>query len=107
MGDALGELEREFLGSQRIGRLATVGPGGQPHVMPVMYQLREDGSLEFDADGIKLRNLSAEPRVAFVVDAMGPRRGVAIQGDAAVVGHERALLVPRRTYSWGLERSPV
>src|SRR5205807_7930427 len=105
MGDALGELEREFLGSQRIGRLATVGPGGQPHVMPVMYQLGDDGSLEFDADGIKLRNLSAEPRVAFVVDAMGPKRGVAIQGQASVIGHERARLVPRRSYSWGLEPS--
>src|SRR5437879_12125097 len=103
MGDALGELEREFLGSQRIGRLATVGPGGQPHVMPVMYQLLDDGSLEFDADGVKLRNLSAEPRVALVVDAMGPRRGVAIQGEASVVGAERARLRPRSTYDWGLD----
>ena len=42
--------------------------------------------------------------MAFVVDAMGPKRGVAIQGHASVVGHERARLEPRRTYSWGLER---
>jgi len=102
---ALDDLELEFLRTQRIGRLATVGPSGQPHVMPVMYQLREDGSLEFDADGIKLRNLTEEPRVALVVDSMGPRRGVAIQGRATVVGHERARLEPWRSYSWGLERS--
>jgi pyridoxamine 5'-phosphate oxidase family protein len=105
MTEGPGDLEREFLRSQRIGRLATVGPGGQPHVMPVMYQLQEDGSLEFDADGVKLRNLSAEPRVALVVDATGPRRGVGIQGEASVIGHERARLRPRRTYSWGLEPS--
>jgi pyridoxamine 5'-phosphate oxidase family protein len=105
MTEGPGDLEREFLRSQRLGRLATVGPGGQPHVMPVMYQLLEDGSLEFDADGVKLRNLSVEPRVAFVVDATGPRRGVAIQGEASVIGHERARLRPRRTYSWGLEPS--
>jgi pyridoxamine 5'-phosphate oxidase family protein len=105
MTDGPGDLEREFLRSQRIGRLATVGPGGRPHVMPVMYQLLEDGSLEFDADGVKLRNLSLEPRVAFVVDATGPRRGVSIQGEASVVGDERARLRPRRTYSWGLEPS--
>src|SRR5205085_10041599 len=102
---ALDDLELEFLRTQRIGRLATVGPSGQPHVMPVMYQLREDGSLEFDADGIKLRNLTEEPRVALVVDSMGPRRGVAIQGRATVVGHERARLEPWRSYSWGLQRS--
>jgi len=102
MAAALRDQELEFLRSQRIGRLATTGPTGQPHVMPVMYQLREDGSLEFDADGVKLRNLSSEPRVAFVVDAMGPRRGVAIQGRASVVGHERARLRPGRVYSWGL-----
>jgi pyridoxamine 5'-phosphate oxidase family protein len=105
MGSAARDLELEFLRSQRIGRLATVGPGGQPHVMPVMYQLLDDGSLEFDADGVKLRNLSSEPRVALVVDAMGPKRGVAIQGEASVIGHERARLRPRHTYSWGLEPS--
>jgi pyridoxamine 5'-phosphate oxidase family protein len=99
---SLPDVELEFLRSQRIGHLATVSPSGQPHVMPVMYRALEDGSLEFDADGIKLRNLSAEPRVALVVDAMGPRRGVAIQGDASLIGPERARLRPRRSYSWGL-----
>jgi pyridoxamine 5'-phosphate oxidase family protein len=94
--------EIDFLRSQRIGRLATVGPSGFPHVMPVMFEVREDGSLEFDADGVKLRNLQHEPRVAFVVDTMGPRRGVAIQGRAEMIGQERARLVPARSYSWGL-----
>jgi pyridoxamine 5'-phosphate oxidase family protein len=95
----------EFLRQQRIGRLATVGPSGFPHVMPVRYEVLEDGSLEFDADGIKLRNLTHEPRVAFVVDAMGPRRGVAVQGRAEVVGPERVRLRPQRSYGWGLAES--
>jgi pyridoxamine 5'-phosphate oxidase family protein len=98
----LRDAELEFLRSQRIGRLATVGPGGFPHVMPVMYRLEDDGTLTFDADGIKLRNLSAEPRVAMVVDAMGPKRGVGIQGRAEVIGPERARLTPARTFAWGL-----
>lgn len=98
----LTDAELAYLRSQRIGRLATVGPTGFPHVMPVRYELREDGSLEFDADGVKLRNLVAEPRVAFVVDTMGPRQGVAIQGRASKVGPERARLVPDRSFSWGL-----
>jgi hypothetical protein len=70
--------------------------------MPVMYSLTESGAFEFDADGIKLRNISAEPRAAFVVDASGPRRGVAVQGHAEVIGRERARLIPERKFSWGL-----
>jgi nitroimidazol reductase NimA-like FMN-containing flavoprotein (pyridoxamine 5'-phosphate oxidase superfamily) len=94
--------ELEFLRSQRLCRLATVGPTGWPHVVPVMYALTEDGAFEFDADGVKLRNLSAEPRCALVVDGSAPKRGVTVQGRAEVIGHERARLVPARKFSWGL-----
>lgn len=100
---ALSEAERAYLASERIGRLATVGPTGFPHVMPVRYTLTDEGALEFDADGVKLRNLTAEPRVAFVVDGTGPRRGVAIQGRASVIGPERARLEPGKVFSWGLD----
>jgi hypothetical protein len=51
--------EFEFLRSQRLGRLATVSPSGWPHVMPVAYSVSDEGAFEFDADGIKLRNLTA------------------------------------------------
>lgn len=94
--------ELEFLRSQRLGRFATVGPLGWPHVVPVMYTMNDDGSLDFDVDGVKLRNLVAEPRAAMVVDAMGPRRGVAIQGRVSLIAPERARLVPVRQFSWGL-----
>jgi pyridoxamine 5'-phosphate oxidase family protein len=94
--------EIEFLRSQRIGRLATVGESGWPHVVPVMYALDEDGAFEFDVDGVKLRNLRNEPRAAMVVDAMGPKRGVAVQGRADLIAAERARLTPVRKFSWGL-----
>ena len=94
--------ELEFLRSQRIGRLATAGPSGWPHVVPVMYTMNDDGSLDFDVDGVKLRNLTAEPRAAMVVDAMGPRRGVAIQGQVSLIAPERARLKPVRKFTWGL-----
>jgi pyridoxamine 5'-phosphate oxidase family protein len=94
--------ELEFLRSQRLARVATVGPNGWPHVMPVIFALDDEGRFEFDADGVKLRNLTAEPRVALVVDASGPKRGVAVQGRASVIGHERARLEPERKFSWGL-----
>ena len=94
--------ELEFLRSQRIGRFATVTPSGWPHVMPVMYAVDDEGALEFDVDGVKLRNIQAEPRAAMVVDAMGPKRGVAIQGRASLIAPERARLDPVRKFSWGL-----
>jgi pyridoxamine 5'-phosphate oxidase family protein len=94
--------ELEFLKSQRIARLATVGPSGWPHVMPVAYSVTDAGELEFDVDGVKLRNLASEPRAAMVVDAMGPRRGVSVQGTAELIGPERARLKPVHKFSWGL-----
>lgn len=96
------EGELEFLRSQRLGRFATVGPSGWPHVVPVMYAVNDDGSLDFDVDGVKLRNLLAEPRAAMVVDTMGPRRGVAVQGRVSLIGPERARLTPVKKFSWGL-----
>jgi pyridoxamine 5'-phosphate oxidase family protein len=94
--------ELEFVRSQRIARLATVGPSGWPHVVPVMYAVGEDGAFEFDVDGVKLRNLRSDPRGAMVVDAMGPKRGVAFQGRAELIGPERARLTPVKKFSWGL-----
>jgi pyridoxamine 5'-phosphate oxidase family protein len=94
--------ELEFLRSQRLARLGTVGPTGWPHVVPVMYTMNDDGSLDFDVDGVKLRNLSREPRAAMVVDAMGPKRGVAMQGRVSLLAPERARFSPARKFAWGL-----
>jgi hypothetical protein len=71
-------------------------------VVPVMFAVDDDGALEFDVDGVKLRNIQAEPRAAMVVDAMGPKRGVTIQGHARLIGPDRARLEPDRKFSWGL-----
>jgi len=94
--------ELDFLRSQRIGRFATVGPSGWPHVTPVMYTMNDDGSLDFDVDGVKLRNLAAEPRAAMVVDAMGPKRGIAMQGRVELIAPERARLNPSQKFTWGI-----
>ena len=94
--------ELDFLRSQRIGRFATVGPSGWPHVVPVMYAVNDDGSLDFDVDGVKLRNLAAEPRAAMVVDAMGPKRGIAMQGQVELIAPERARMRPAHKFAWGI-----
>ncbi len=46
--------------------------------------------------------LSREARAAMVVDAMGPRRGVAMQGRVELIAPERARLEPVRKFAWGL-----
>ncbi len=96
------DAELSFLRSERIGRLATVGPSGWPHVVPVMYSLSASGDFEFDVDGVKLRNLTAEPRCAIAIDATGPKRGVAVQGRAELIAPERARLTGVHKFSWGL-----
>ena len=101
----LGPAELAFVRSERIGRLATVSPSGWPQVVPVMYSVGDGGGiwLEFDVDGAKLRNLTADPRAAIVIDAMGPKRGISIQGRCVLVDPLRARLMPVHSFSWGLE----
>src|SRR5438045_4308656 len=53
----------------RTAKLATSGPDGQPHVMPVWFAL-DDEELVFTTwgDSVKGRNLRRDPRAAIVVD---------------------------------------
>ena len=77
---------REFLmHGTRTAKLATVGRGGAPHVMPVWFAL--DGGqlvLTTGAESVKGRNLRRDPRVAVVVDDETPPFAfVHIRGRAA------------------------
>ncbi|TMC74993.1 MAG: PPOX class F420-dependent oxidoreductase [Chloroflexi bacterium] len=113
-----------YLSGQRLGRLATVGPAGQPHVVPVgfRYNAAEDaidiGGHNF-ARHKKFRDVQAHPRVAFVVDDLASvtpwrPRGVEIRGRADVLATggeafgrgyapEIFRIRPRRIVSWGLD----
>lgn len=66
----------------RTAKIATSGPGGQPHVMPVWFLL--DGEeLVFTTwgDSVKGRNLRRDPRAAVVVDEeVAPYAFVHIRG---------------------------
>src|SRR6184192_1745898 len=72
-----------------------------------MYTMNDDGSLDFDVDGVKLRNLTAEPRAAMVVDAMGPKRGVAMQGRVELIAPKRARLLRGDQLDPTLHRHPA
>ena len=66
----------------RTAKLATSGPGGQPHVTPVWFVL--DGEqLVFTTwgDSVKARNLRGNPRAAVIVDEeVAPYAFVHIRG---------------------------
>ncbi len=116
--------EIAYLQSQRLGRIATVGPNGQPHVVPVGFRFNPElntidiGGHDF-AKRKKYRDVQRNPRVAFVVDdlvSVSPWRvrGIEIRGEAQVLQSggqeigpnfdpEMFRIKPKRIASWGIE----
>jgi pyridoxamine 5'-phosphate oxidase family protein len=116
--------EREYLSSGvRLGRLATVGSDGTPHVVPTAFRYNPDhdtidiGGHDF-AKRKKYRDVLRNPKVAFVVDdiaSVNPWRvrGIEIRGEAEVLdtggtelmrgfAPEMFRITPTRIVSWGL-----
>ncbi|MCC7090293.1 MAG: PPOX class F420-dependent oxidoreductase [Chloroflexi bacterium] len=82
-----------FLSEPHIAVVATAGPTGKPHAMPVWYAWR-DGKVLFHtgADSKKMRNLRANPRVSVVVDSkVAPYKVVVIEGRAREGAGDGAL----------------
>jgi pyridoxamine 5'-phosphate oxidase family protein len=119
--------EIAYFQSQRLGRLATVGPDGQPHVVPVAFRYNPDqDTIDIGGHGFaqrkKFRDVRRNGRVAFVVDdvtSVNPwmPRGIEIRGEGEVLetgGHEilpgfdpeMFRVRPRRIVSWGIDGDP-
>ncbi|MDT0380440.1 PPOX class F420-dependent oxidoreductase [Streptomyces sp. DSM 42041] len=114
--------ERDYLASQRLGRLATVDGHGQPQANPVGFFPQEDGTVLIGGramgDTKKWRNLLRNPKLSLVVDdlvSVRPWRvrGVEIRGEAELLTGPHELgpffsdevirIHPRWVHSWGLE----
>jgi pyridoxamine 5'-phosphate oxidase family protein len=70
---ALTQAEQTFLANHRLGRLATVAPGGGPQVKPVGLAYNDElGTIDIYgfnmAGSAKYRNVQQHPQVAIVVD---------------------------------------
>jgi len=109
---AFGSAELAYLtGKTGLGRLATVGADGMPHVVPVGWTYNESAD-SIDVTGRdfaatrKFRNAQANPKVAIVIDDVLPPwrpRSVMIQGSAEVRTEDVMIrIVPTRVISWGL-----
>jgi PPOX class probable F420-dependent enzyme len=94
------ELAR-FLDEERVLTLASIGPGGRPHLMPLWY-VREGLTLVAWTYGKsqKIRNLERDPRATVQVEAgrdvYGELRGAMLECDVVI---ERD---PERVADFGL-----
>jgi pyridoxamine 5'-phosphate oxidase family protein len=111
-----------LFGERRLGRLATVGSNGTPHVVPVGWSYNPDlGSIEISGHDFagtrKFRNVQANPRAAFVVDDVLPPfrpRCIMVRGTAQALGADRGSgpeamirIIPEKITSWGLDEDPL
>ena len=115
--------EIDYLRSQRLGRLATVGPEGGPHVVPVAFRYNpEHDTIDISGHAFatrkKWRDVHGNPKVAFVVDDIASLqpwkvRGIEIRGVAEALStggkeimpgfdDEMFRIQPDRVRSWGL-----
>jgi pyridoxamine 5'-phosphate oxidase family protein len=123
--------ELEYLRTQPLGRIATVGPDGRPHVTPVgVFYDSATGTIVIGgaadmAGSKKFRDVQRRPDVALVVDdlaAVDPwtPRGIEIRGHAEAhldggeeVGRRLGAdfpfdaawisIRPRRILAWGID----
>ena len=110
---ALPYAARELLQSARVGRLATLAPGGEPHVVPVCYVVHGgriysvvDQKPKRTARLQRLRNIEANRTVALVADRYdedwSTLAWVMVRGEAAVLEggeeHAAALMALRAKY---------
>jgi pyridoxamine 5'-phosphate oxidase family protein len=76
--------EREFLTSQRLGRVSTASSDAEPDVAVVGFSVDPDGEIVIggldNPRTIKWRNVLATGRAAFVVDDAGQHHAVASAG---------------------------
>jgi pyridoxamine 5'-phosphate oxidase family protein len=124
------EQEIAYFQQQRLGRLATVGADGMPHIVPIGYHFDPSsdtiqlGGRQDSSKTKKFRDAGRHAEVAFLVDdivSLDPPtpRGIEIRGRAETFqegGQELGLAIwgfpfeaawiritPTRIISWGID----
>jgi pyridoxamine 5'-phosphate oxidase family protein len=118
--------ETAYLASQRLGRLATIGPDGSPQVKPVGFRYNP-GLGPIDVSGFnmaasqKFRNVRRNGQAALVVDDIasadpwrvrfleirGTADAIAAPGGSAGLSDEALIRIhPTRILSFGIEEPP-
>ena len=115
---AFSEAELAFLqdgGRRRLGRVATVGADGTPHVVPVGWRYdAERDAIEVGGHDLartkKFRDVARSGRAAIVIDDLASvdpwhPRAVEVRGRAEAVDEPAPVIRinPERVVSWGLD----
>lgn len=78
----------EFVAHSRTGTMATVGPGGQPHLVAMWYGVVDGGIwVETKLKSQKVVNLKRNPAVSFLIEdgmTYDSLRGVSFEGTAEI-----------------------
>lgn len=119
------DKELDYMAGQKLGRIATVGADGQPHVVPTSFRHNPDVDA-IDVGGMrmsqtkKLRDVRRTGKASIVIDDVLPPwqpRMIEIRGDAEVVESGGKSLFgdnfedvvvrihPRRVISFGIDES--
>jgi pyridoxamine 5'-phosphate oxidase family protein len=109
---------RYLSGGRQLGRLATVGADGTPHVVPVawIYNAARDtidiGGRDLEQTK-KFRDVTRSGRAAIVIDDLASTdpwrpRGIEVRGRGEAIALPTPLIRvhPQRIVSWGLGPRP-
>lgn len=118
----LSDQEIQYLKTQRLARIATVSPKGEPEVSPVAFEYdgkcffigSHDQSIFFQTQ--RYKNIkSGKTSIAMVIDdleSIDPwkPRAIKVNGTAEIVEHDGMFgkgsylrITPRVSISWGIE----
>jgi PPOX class probable F420-dependent enzyme len=83
------EEQAELLDSERVVQVATIGPRGWPHVMPLWFVVRAGELWVWTyAKSQKVKNLERDPRATLLVEAgieYVELRGIQIEAEAEII----------------------
>ena len=119
------DKELDYLAGQQLGRIATVGPDGQPHVVPTSFRYNPDhdaievGGLRMSKTK-KVRDVRRTGRASIVIDDVLPPwqpRMIEVRGTAEVIdsggkafgkNFEDTIvrIKPARIISFGIDSDP-
>jgi len=108
------DAELEYLSSQRLARIATASPTGEPEVSPVGFRADANGIETGGIDvtkTVRFRNIRSTGRASMVIDDLASvdpwtPRGVKVRGAAELVtdtdGRVSIRISPDTVWSWGI-----
>jgi len=82
--------QQELLEHAQILQVASIGPDGRPHLVPMWFVRDDEGVLAFTTYGAaqKVKNLERDPRITVLAEtgeAYNELRGISIDGEAEIV----------------------